>query len=105
MTLSVHQSIRLRQDRPNVVVLPTPEAQSLLSADWKPWQLKIGVAWQQTTAAIIETGRLILAAQDALTVSAFDVLVEQLPFTVRMAQRLMSTAANDVLSDATHVSR
>src|SRR5438132_1611612 len=76
-----------------------------LGVDSVPWATKIAGAWQKTTAAVIETGLLLIEARRALGRGAFDTMVHtNLPFSERTAQRLMRIASHPVLSNPTRVS-
>lgn len=69
------------------------------------WARRIGGAWQKSVDAIFETGRLIAEAKAALPHGAFTDMVEtKLPFGARAAQRLMAIAADEKLTNPTHVS-
>jgi hypothetical protein len=60
--------------------------------------------YKQTIRAILATGKLLLEARTALKHGEFASMIESLPFGRRTAERLISIAANPVLSNATHVS-
>lgn len=71
----------------------------------KAWAERINAAWQSSVDGILETGRLIIAAKDALEHGAFTEMVKQmLPFGPRTAQRLMAVGADTRLANPTHVS-
>jgi hypothetical protein len=66
---------------------------------------RITSAWQKAVASIIETGRLLIEAKNALDHGEFGKMIEdKLPFGWRTAQRLMEIAEHPILSKATHVS-
>jgi hypothetical protein len=68
------------------------------------WAERISAIWQQSTAAIIETGRLLIQARDNLDHGQWLKMVQaELPFNQRTAQRLMAIAQHPVLSNTTHV--
>ena len=70
------------------------------------WASRIASCWQQSVQGIFDTGTLIAEAKAALPHGEFLVLTQsKLPFTARTAQRLMAIAADERLSNATHVSR
>lgn len=63
---------------------------------------RITACWRQSVWAIIETGRLIAEAKEAMEHGSFLAMVqEQLPFGPRTAQRLMAIAGDIRLQDAT----
>jgi len=52
------------------------------------WAGKITTSWYRTTEAILETGRLLLEAKDALPHGSFKTMMQlHLPFSVRTAER------------------
>ena len=69
------------------------------------WSRLICAAWQKSTTAIIETGRLLVQAKDSLEHGQWLEMVRaELPFAERTAQRLMAIASNPVIANAAHVS-
>lgn len=61
--------------------------------------------WQSTVEGILEVGRLLIEAKASLPHGEFgDMIDADLPFKPRTAQRLMVIAADDKLSNTTHVS-
>lgn len=69
------------------------------------WAARISATWRASVEAIIETGRLLAQAKDALEYGEFEAMCDKaLPFSGRTAQRLMAIAADQRLSKATHVS-
>src|SRR6266700_3394730 len=69
------------------------------------WAAEISACWRQSVEAIIQTGRLIAAAKEALPHGEFTAMIEsQLPFTARTAQRLMAIGTDARLTNPTHVS-
>ena len=69
------------------------------------WSRLICAAWQKSTTAIIETGRLLIQAKDCLEHGQWLEMVRaELPFAERTAQRLMAIASNPVIANAAHVS-
>jgi hypothetical protein len=57
------------------------------------WAERISAIWQKSTAAIIETGRLLIQARDNLDHGQWLKMVQaELPFNQRTAQRLMAIA-------------
>ena len=69
------------------------------------WSRLICAAWQKSTTAIIETGRLLIQAKDSLEHGQWlDMVRAELPFAERTAQRLMAIASNPVIANAAHVS-
>jgi hypothetical protein len=62
------------------------------------WIMRIDGVWQQSVAAIIETGRLLAEAKASLPHGEFGKMITgELPFSARTAQRLMSIAADERL--------
>ena len=69
------------------------------------WAGKITTSWYRTTEAILETGRLLLEAKDALPHGSFKTMMQlHLPFSVRTAERLMAIARNPVLTKSDNLS-
>jgi hypothetical protein len=66
------------------------------------WAGKVRASWQKAVASIVETGRLLNEAKTALPHGGFEIMVRDLPFGMRAAQRLMTIAAHPVLSNAAH---
>jgi N6-adenosine-specific RNA methylase IME4 len=65
----------------------------------------IAECWQQSVEAVIETGRLLCAAKDALDHGEFQPMIEQnLPFGTRTANKLMAIARDDRLQKGLTVS-
>lgn len=68
------------------------------------WAARISACWQASVHAILEVGRLLSAAKDALPHGAFETMVESdLPFSTSTAQRLMAVAGDPRLSNPAHV--
>jgi hypothetical protein len=74
------------------------------------WASRINAEWRKSVVAIIETGRLLIEAKDALgrgewgnlfSSRGFDGLV---PFTIRTAQMLMVIAEHPILTNAKFIS-
>lgn len=75
-----------------------------LQRDPEAWAIRIRARWQMGVEAIISTGRLLLEAKEILPHGAFTRMVEeQLPFKIRMAQMLMTIAANPLFSNAQYI--
>jgi hypothetical protein len=69
------------------------------------WSRLICAAWQKSTAAIIEIGRLLIQARNGLEHGQWLKLVQaELPFNQGTAQRLMTIAQHPVLANTTHMS-
>jgi Protein of unknown function (DUF3102) len=69
------------------------------------WSRLICAAWQKSTTAIIETGRLLIQAKDSLEHGQWlEMVGAELPFAERTAQRLMAIASNPVMANAAHAS-
>lgn len=69
------------------------------------WVDAIGGAWRKSLEAVFETGRLIIAAKEALPHGEFTAMIEtDLPFGERYAQMLMKIASHPELTDPKHAS-
>lgn len=69
------------------------------------WALRISACWQASVKAILEVGRLLSEAKQALPHGEFGSMCESaLPFTARTAQMLMAIAADPRLTNPKHVS-
>lgn len=67
------------------------------------WAAAISAQWSASIAAILDSGRLIAAAKEALPHGEFQAMIEtDLPFGARTAQMLMKVAADERLTDANH---
>lgn len=67
------------------------------------WAGRIRAAYRSGVEAIIETGRLLAAAKEALPHGGFALMIERdLPFGIRMAEKLMAIAADQRIANATH---
>lgn len=76
----------------------------VLRADPEAWAIRIRARWQMGVEAIISTGRLLLEAKEILPHGSFQRMVEEeLPFKIRMAQMLMTIAANPLFSNAQYI--
>lgn len=76
-----------------------------LRHDPEAWALRISKRWQASIDAIIQTGRLLLEAKEALPHGAFGNMIQSdLPFGARTAQMLMAIATDKRLSNPKHVS-
>ena len=61
------------------------------------WAMTIKDSWQKSVEGILETGRHLIQAKEALPHGAFEIMVKvQLPFGARMAQMLMAIARSPV---------
>ena len=68
------------------------------------WSARIAACWQASVHAILEVGRLLVAAKDALPHGAFEAMIEaDLPFSNSTARRLMAVANDVRLTDRAHV--
>jgi len=68
------------------------------------WAARIAACWQASVHAIIEVGRLLTAAKDALPHGAFEAMIEaDLPFSSSTARRLMAIGDDPRLSNRAHV--
>lgn len=80
------------------LLAPTPDSPA-------EWAQRISAAYRQCVEDFIETGRLLIAAKEALPHGEFTPMIEtQLPFGERTAQRLMAIAEHPWLSNPTHAS-
>lgn len=69
------------------------------------WAARISTAWNKSVQAIFEVGEHLMAAKRELPHGEYEAMVESdLPFGPRSAQRLVSIAKDERLSDPTHVS-
>jgi N6-adenosine-specific RNA methylase IME4 len=69
------------------------------------WAARIVACWQASVTGILEVGRLLTAAKDALPHGEFEAMINaHLPFVPRTAQMLMAIAADPRLSNPKHVS-
>ena len=69
------------------------------------WAKAIRTKWQQSVECIVEVGRLLEQAKQALPHGQFENMVEDdLPFGSRSARMLMSIARNPVLTSRKHAS-
>jgi hypothetical protein len=74
------------------------------SADHHVWAARITACWRASVEAILEVGRLLIAAKEALPHGQFGPMIKsELPFTESTAQRLMTIAADQRLSNPAHV--
>jgi N6-adenosine-specific RNA methylase IME4 len=68
------------------------------------WAARIAAAWRATIDGILAVGRLLREAKAQLPHGEFETMIErELPFKPRTAQRLMKIAADERLSNPTHV--
>jgi hypothetical protein len=73
-------------------------------ADHHVWAARITACWRASVEAILEVGRLLIAAKEALPHGQFGPMIKsELPFTESTAQRLMTIAADQRLSNPAHV--
>jgi N6-adenosine-specific RNA methylase IME4 len=69
------------------------------------WASRIAAEWRRSLSAILEVGRLLTEAKDALPHGEFGAMIEsELPFGARTAQMLMTIAADERLSNPKHAS-
>lgn len=69
------------------------------------WAARISACWQASVKAILEVGRLLKAAKDALPHGEFGAMCDtDLPFGTRTAEMLMAIAADPRLTNPKHVS-
>lgn len=71
---------------------------------WGKWPERINECWRKSATAIIETGKIISKAKEALEHGEFGAMIENgLPFSASTAQRLMAIAADPRLTKPAHV--
>lgn len=71
--------------------------------DSADWVRRIKGEWRKTFESVLETGRLISAAKDALDHGEFGTMIEsELPFGKGTAQRLMKISADERLANPAH---
>jgi len=76
-----------------------------IGAPSSAWAARITACWRSSVEAILEVGRLLAAAKDALAHGEFGTMIEsELPFGARTAQMLMAIAADPRLHNPKHVS-
>jgi hypothetical protein len=69
------------------------------------WATRISACWQASVKAILEVGRLLAEAKDALPHGAFGKMIDtDLPFTARTAQMLMAIGSDPRITNPKHVS-
>jgi hypothetical protein len=67
------------------------------------WATRISACWRASVEAILEVGRLLTAAKEALPHGEFGKMIEsELPFGDRTARMLMAIAADPRLTDRKH---
>jgi N6-adenosine-specific RNA methylase IME4 len=82
----------------------TVPALSLVDATAESWAMRIAACWRASVEAILEVGRLLAAAKEALPHGEFGAMCQELlPFSASTAQRLMAIAADPKLSNPAHV--
>ena len=85
-------------DRASLVALRPPPGSSA-----KVWASHISTCWRATFEGILETGRLLIAAKEALPHGEFGPMVtNDLHFDKRMVERLMVIAADARISNASN---
>jgi hypothetical protein len=86
-------------------VTDEPAAELAASEDLRrEWRDRIAGAWVKTYEAIIEVGRLLVAAKKALPYGEFGKMVSlELPFSASTAQRLMAISTDRRITNAAHV--
>jgi hypothetical protein len=73
------------------------------NANAATWAARISACWRASVEAILEVGRLLIAAKEALPHGTFgDMVDSDLPFGQRTAQMLIAIAADQRLSNAKH---
>jgi hypothetical protein len=72
--------------------------------DAKAWAAEINAAWRKSVESIIEAGRLLNQANDDLDQHGqWMPMVEQLDFSISVAERLMRIARHPVLANSTYL--
>jgi N6-adenosine-specific RNA methylase IME4 len=85
-------------DRASLVALRPPPGSSA-----KVWASHISTCWRATFEGILETGRLLIAAKEALPHGEFGPMVtNDLHFDKRMVERLMTIARDQRISNASN---
>jgi Protein of unknown function (DUF3102) len=68
------------------------------------WASRINAAWHKYVESIIETGKLLIEAKNALAHGQWGTMVsEKLHFNVQKVERLMAIARHPILSNPSHV--
>ena len=81
------------------------ELQPSVGASAQAWAARITACWRASVEAILEVGRLLEAAKEALSHGEFGKMIEtELPFGDRTAQMLMSIAADPQISNPKFIS-
>ena len=85
--------------------VPGDIAPQFAQAQGDTWVQRIAASWRQSLSGILETGRLLLAAKEALPHGTFGAMIaSELPFGSRTAQILMKVAADPRLLNPNHAS-
>jgi hypothetical protein len=85
---------------PQATQAPTSQPKS-----WEEYATAVSLHWGRAVDAIVETGRVLLEAKDALRHGAFQAMVRtKLPFNDATARKLMAIARHHVISNRSHVS-
>src|ERR1700689_795655 len=81
------------------------ELQPAVGASAQAWAAQINACWRASFEGILEAGRLLNAAKDALAHGEFQKMLDtELQFRPRTAQRLMAISADERITNATHAS-
>ena len=77
---------------------PSSQTATVILDDEGGWAIEIRKAWQRSIEGILETGRLLVQAREALPHGGFEIMVrDQLPFGARTARMLVAIAEHPVL--------
>ena len=84
---------------------PMQRGVEIHQGDAQTWAARITERWRASVESIIESGRLLLRAKDALPHGEFGAMCEHhLPFTARTAQMLMAIAEDQRLANPKFIS-
>jgi hypothetical protein len=88
---------------PPVMVAPPVEIIEPVSKDWRFYADRITTTWRKAVGSIVETGKLLIEAKDAVEHGDWLKVIEELPFGDDAAQQLMAIARHPVVSNTEHV--
>ena len=66
------------------------------------WGARIAESYGRGVQAVVETGRLLIAAKAAVAHGQWMPLVESLPFSIQTAERMMRIASHPQISNSSH---
>jgi hypothetical protein len=77
---------------------------TVIESDRPAWANRIRLAVGKSVEAILEVGRLLLAAKEQIPHGEFMEMVQlDLPFSIQTADKFMAVASNHLLTDPAHV--